>query len=477
MRNLTQSTAWRAIGACLAALCLASGLLADVIVLKNGRRIAASSVREIGGKVTGETAAGTITLPASLVDRIEHDGASDSPADSLRWGRPQGSSEAGAEPQAANADGVDPAFLQRARREADSGDAAARIRAAQLESAAGLFEFGRGNLDEALTHAERALAYQPDSPSLLLDIAYLRLRRAEYGAALEYLQRASKVAPDSAAVAKLTGWAYYGLNRLASAVEAWTRAQQLQPDDEVAAALAKTKRDLEVEREFREDGSEHFVLKYDGKSAPELARGILRELESDFQSIATTLNYDPTERIGILLYTNQTFADITRAPSWVGALNDGRIRIPVQGLTAVTPALARVLRHELTHSVVVGKTRGRCPVWLQEGVAQWMEGSQVTGSMAARLLSLYDQHEEPSLMLLEGSWMKFDSAFAGNAYGWSLAVVESLVRAGGASDIERLLDRVAIDPTTESAVRSSLHLDYAGLSRFTAEYLRKNYPR
>ena len=121
---------------------------------------------------------------------------------------------AGAEPQAANADGVDPAFLQRARREADSGDAAARIRAAQLESAAGLFEFGRGNLDEALTHAERALAYQPDSPSLLLDIAYLRLRRAEYGAALEYLQRASKVAPDSAAVAKLTGWAYYGLNRL-----------------------------------------------------------------------------------------------------------------------------------------------------------------------------------------------------------------------------------------------------------------------
>ena len=148
----------------------------------------------------------------------------------------------------------------------------------------------------------------------------------------------------------------------------------------MAAALAKAKRDLEVEREFREDGSEHFVLKYDGKSAPELARGILRELESDFQSIATTLNYDPTERIGILLYTNQTFADITRAPSWVGALNDGRIRIPVQGLTAVTPALARVLRHELTHSVVVGKTRGRCPVWLQEGVAQWMEGSQVTGS-------------------------------------------------------------------------------------------------
>jgi hypothetical protein len=97
--------------------------------------------------------------------------------------------------------------------------------------------------------------------------------------------------------------------------------------------------------------------------------------------------------------------------------------------------------------------------------------------MAAKLLSLYDQHEEPSLTLLEGSWMKFDREFAGNAYGWSLAVVESLARAGGASDIERLLERVAVDANTESALRSSLRLDYAGLARFAAEYLRKNYPR
>jgi tetratricopeptide (TPR) repeat protein len=464
--------------ACCAAVCLASGALADVIILKNGRRITASNVKEAGEKISGETPAGTITLPASLVDHIERDGAGGSPADAIRWGRPQSTSEAAARTQpAGSSEGVDPALLRRASREAESGSPAAKTRAAELESATAAFEFGRGNLDDALAHAERALAYQPDSPSLLLDIAYFHLRRGEYGAALESLQRARKAAPDSAEVAKLTGWAYYGLNRLAPAVEEWKRAQQIQPDDEVAAALAKAERDLEAEREFREDGSEHFVLKYDGKAAPDLARGILRQLESDFQSVTTTLNYDPAERIGILLYTNQAFADITRAPSWVGAINDGRIRIPVQGLSAVTPALARVLRHELTHSLVVGKTRGRCPVWLQEGVAQWTDGSQLTGGAAAKLLALYDAHEEPSLMLLESSWMKFDSEFAGNAYAWSLAVVESLARAGGASDIERLLERVAVDANTESALRSSLRLDYAGLARFAAEYLRKNYPR
>ena len=35
----------------------------------------------------------------------------------------------------------------------------------------------------------------------------------------------------------------------------------------------------------------------------------------------------------MVLYTQQAFADITRAPGWVGALNDGRIRVPVQGLS------------------------------------------------------------------------------------------------------------------------------------------------
>jgi len=60
----------------------------------------------------------------------------------------------------------------------------------------------------------------------------------------------------------------------------------------------------------------------------------------------------------------------------VGALNDGRIRVPVQGLTQLTPALSLVLKHELTHSFVRQKTRAAAPTWVQEGIAQWMEGKR-----------------------------------------------------------------------------------------------------
>jgi tetratricopeptide (TPR) repeat protein len=475
MRPLIRVLGWPAIVACCAALCFASAGHADVIILKNGRRITAVNVKEAGDKISGETPAGTISLPASMVDHVERNSAEadSSPAATLRWSQPAGAGEADAE----RADAVDPAQLQRLRREAAGGDAAAVARAAAVESATGALEFARGNLDEALVHAQRALAYDATSTPRLLDVAYFQLRLGEYGSALESLQRARKTAPESADVAKLTGWAYYGLNRLAPAVEEWTRSQKIHPDDDVAAALAKAERDLQAEREFREDGSEHFVLKYDGASAPELAHGILRELEGDFQSVSATLNYSPSERIGVLLYTTQAFADITHARSWVGALNDGRIRIPVQGLAAVTPQLAQELRHELTHSLVGGKTRGRSPVWLQEGIAQWIDGTQITPAGAAKLLSMYDRHEDPSLTLLEGSWMKFDSDLASNAYAWSLAIVESLAHAGGPSDIEHLLERVATDASTEAAVRSSLGFDYAGLSRFAADYLRRHYAR
>jgi tetratricopeptide (TPR) repeat protein len=468
------------IAACCLGVCFAAAGSADVIVLKNGRRIEVVNVREAEGTISGETPAGTVTLPASMVERIERSAGGSSPAADLRWGPPRAevASEAGSGAQpVARGSSVDLELLARIRREAVNGDAAAVARAAGAESAASAFEFNRGNLDEALVHAERALAFGPAQETLLLNVAYLRLRRAEYGTALSFLERVRRVAPDSPEAAKLSGWAYFGLNRLPQAVEEWRRSQRLRPDGDVATALAKAERDLEAERGFRENGSEHFVLRYDGAAAPELARGILRQLEDDFRSVSADLDYRPAEPVAILLYTNQAFADITRAPAWVGAVNDGRIRIPVQGLASVTPALARVLRHELTHSLIAGKTRGRCPVWLQEGVAQWMDGSRVGPATAASLVSLYDGHQDPSLASLEGSWMSLPNDFVGTAYAWALAVVESLVHAGGPNDIERLLERVANEPAAEAALRGALRLDYAALNRSTAEYLRSNYLR
>src|SRR5437660_2481667 len=41
----------------------------------------------------------------------------------------------------------------------------------------------------------------------------------------------------------------------------------------------------------------------------------------------------------VTLYTQKQFFNITEAPSWAGGLNDGKLRIPIQGVTSMTPEL------------------------------------------------------------------------------------------------------------------------------------------
>jgi acylphosphatase len=248
----------------------------------------------------------------------------------------------------------------------------------------------------------------------------------------------------------------------------------LAPDPQVERALAKAERDNREEGNYRENESSHFTLRYSGEAEPELAREILRALEIHFAAIESELNFTPPDSIGVILYTQQAFSDITRAPGWVGALNDGRIRVPVQGLTSLTPELSRVLKHELTHSFIQQKTHGRAPTWVQEGLAQWTEGQRSRGN-ASVLVQVYDEKQAMALGQMEGSWMQLSGPIAGYAYAWALANVEYIIQADGMGDVERILNRIAEGSSTEAAVQEVLHSNYEDLAQATVVYLRKNY--
>jgi len=473
-----------------AALCLVAAApgaaSADTIYLKNGRKITADHVVQRNGQVSYETSAGQMSLPESIVDRVvlgaapleSNAGTPSDKAANLPIAPPNafGPSSNDESANAAVHDGsIDLGLLDKLESEATANPSATAVkRVVAAESTAAQFEISVGDFGHAADHYAVGLRFDPDNLGLLLEAAYLHLRLSEYSAALDLLDRARRIDSNSVDAAKLSGWAYYGLNRVADAVAEWKRALELKPDAEVEHALEKAERDAQEEASYREGETLHFRLLYNGSAAPDLARDVLRTLESEFDEISATLNYVPPEPIGVVLYTNQAFMDITRAPSWVGALNDGRIRVPVEGLTTVTDELARVLKHELTHSFVGQKTGGRCPVWLQEGIAQYMEGKR-SRSAAAFLSSAYDQHMDFSLASYETSWMNLPKDTASKAYAWSLAVVESIVSEDGMDDIGRILDRIDAGSSTEDAIHAVLHDSYADLMQSTVQYLRKAY--
>jgi tetratricopeptide (TPR) repeat protein len=470
--------------ATLAILCVCVPMAtADTIVLKNGRRIVALTVAEDGDKVRYQTFAGELSLPKSIVDHIERgiatplpDSLSAAAAANVKITPPSVAASAAIEKGAVHDDAIDREYLAKVEGEARSATPGTKEVAALALHSAAQFELSRGDTEHALVDERRALTYAPEDPTILMNVAYLHLRRSEYKTSLDYLERARAAAPDNPDVAKLAGWAYYGMNKLDQAVADWRRAYALRPDAEVQRALAKALRDKQEEENYRENESSHFTLRYSGAAEPDLAREMLRALEGHFSAIESELNFTPPDAIGVILYTDQAFADITRAPGWVGALNDGRIRVPVQGLKTLTPELSRVLKHELTHSFIQQKTHGRAPTWIQEGIAQWMEGKR-SGGNAAALVQVYDEKQALTLGQLEGSWMNMPADVANYSYAWALANIEFILQSDGMGDIDRILSLIAEGSSTEAAIREVLHDGYDDLMFATKNYLSKNYGR
>jgi tetratricopeptide (TPR) repeat protein len=459
----------------------ASCASADVIVLKNGNRIVGMNVTADGDRVTYLTAAGQLSIPKSIVARIERDDFSFSSGSSSSIPPPVSTPEikpaAGYEEvtqKTVHDGGVDYAYIERLESDARTGSPETANKVAAARYAAAQFFLSKGATDSAIEQYRQGLEFAPNNFGLLMNLAALYLRESQFSEALNPLQQAREVSPNSADVYKLMGWAYYGANKTGEAIEAWKQAVLLRADPDVVEALKKAEHDQSVESDYREGETAHFDLKYYGGAAPDLARGILSALENDYNDLESQLDYTPPEQIGVILYTGQAFADITRAPSWVGALNDGRIRIPVQGLTSVTPQLARELKHELTHSFVGQKTHYRAPTWLQEGLAQWMEGSR-SGAYASFLVDSSKNGTLPSLASLDGSWIGYSGESASVAYAWSLAVIESIIDRGGIGDINRLLDAMASAPSPQDAVQQSLNVSYDELQQQAVDYLNRAY--
>ncbi len=478
-------------------LFMAESAWADTIVLKSGQRISATNVTVEGDRVYYEAASGRTSVAKSEVERIElgdplnagskSDAASPAPADlpPLVPRVEVSGSNAGAARAAVRDGAVDGNYLARLEDEARSGGAPAVTRLAVAYDSAALFEFKRGNMEQALYYLRHGVDAAPEHTSLWLNLGRLQLRRGEYSVALDSLERAQQLAPNNADAALLLGLAYHRTNHLDRTVEEWRRAQLLRPSLGLQGEIARAARELEEERAFRAEESNHFALRYSGSATAMFLPGeVLRVLESHFRDLETQLNFTPPETIAVILYTDQAFSDITGMPSWAGAANDGRIRVPVHGLASVDDRLSRTLKHELTHSFLYQKTGGLCPTWLHEGMAQWMAGDRskktaiaLAGAIEKRQARAQNSGDTAvAAGPLEGQWGQLSTDQAEVLYMLSLAMVETIIGTNGMGDIERLLDAIPAQPSIEAALRSTLGMDYAALQKQTAAYLRRTYP-
>jgi hypothetical protein len=273
----------------------------------------------------------------------------------------------------------------------------------------------------------------------------------------------------------MLGFVQFASDHTADAIRAWKKSLKLRPDATISQYLARAERESSAESDFSQHESSHFNLHFEGKQTSEsFRRDLLATLESDYDDLVRDLGFSPHNTIIVTLYTEQAFFDVTRAPSWVGAVNDGKLRIPISGVNTMTSELAHVLKHELAHSFVRQMSAGRCPAWLHEGIAQLEEGRS-SASYGRLLAQVFGAEREIPYNMLEGGFIQFSSQEATLAYAESLAAAEYLRDTYGMSDLPRILERLAQGSSTEAALRSTVHADYRQLRDELARWLKDKY--
>ncbi|HXP15891.1 MAG TPA: hypothetical protein VN868_02235 [Terriglobales bacterium] len=452
---------------------------AEVIHLKNGRTIYADQVRENGAHLQYDVGEDSYAIPKSVVDHIEAGGI-----------RPQRSSSAGGGesrdlPSFTPADNlqneaeITERIILEGKVDADALAALERQGNTRASAAgyfiAGKYEMEHDNFSKARSWFEAALRCEGQNPTILNYYVALLLRTGNAVEALPYAERAVRAAPGSPDTLAILGYAQFAADRNRDAIRTWKRSLAIRPDAQVQKYLEKAERDASVQSDFTQKESSHFTMRYEGGQTPEsLRRDLISTLESHYADLVRDLGVAPRGSIAVILYTDQTFFDVTQSPSWAGAVNDGKLRIPVNGMSSVTPELSRVLKHELAHSFINQASAGHCPQWLNEGVAQAVEPKSLS-SRGRRLAELFKAQQEIPFNALEGSFMRFSPMEAILAYDESLAAVQFISDTYGMSDVQRILERLGQGNSSEAALRATIHDDYGQLQREVGKYLVSKY--
>lgn len=127
--------------------------------------------------------------------------------------------------------------------------------------------------------------------------------------------------------------------------------------------------------ELNLEASDHFRLEFEGHPSRNDVLEALSVLEVAYDSLSRLFDFRPENKMRLVLYQSTEYQGIGPRPDWVGAVFDGKLRVPVN-VMQYREVYRPMLFHELTHAFVRSMTRAKVPLWLNEGLAQVVDASR-----------------------------------------------------------------------------------------------------
>lgn len=329
--------------------------------------------------------------------------------------------------------------------------------AAHVAGRSGWDALREGRHQDAAAAFAAAIDAEPRDPSLHLGAGLAAFLLGQSTTARHSLERALAMAPSLTPASLLLADILYRGSDIEGAIRVYEAALQYAPVDKTLhARLEALRREAALHESYFASHGAHFTVLFEGPADEALASRAVEILEAAYWRVSTALAMYPEQTITVVLYTQEQFRDLTRAPQWAAASYDGRMRVPVRGTAADSRELERVLIHEFTHALVQSVAPRGVPRWLHEGLAVVFEpdgaewGHRQLASSTRRL----------PLGGLGDSFATLSTADARLAYAQSAAIVGTLFERGGAAAIGAVLQDIARGDAFAAAFERHFFMTY-----------------
>jgi tetratricopeptide (TPR) repeat protein len=326
-------------------------------------------------------------------------------------------------------------------------------------------------LEKALALDRRNETYKQNLAMVYLSHAFELSQERRSSGYTSYMHRDAKKLAEKAirndrklvAAYVLLGDIEYENQRLLQAKSAWSRAQSLDSSQAgIKERMKKLKAEYSIERQFDRTGNSYFDLRYQENINRSAASELAKTLNQARRDVGRDLNYRPRHKIVVLIYSEESFAKVRSGPDWVGGIYDGKIRVPLPNHAAGLASVKPILYHEYTHAVIHDMTDNQCPVWLNEGIAEYEESKLRTPSLELLRIAARINRLVP-LADLDDGFQSPDHKVAGLAYQQSYSIVYFLAKKYGFYRVRRLLEELGKSVSFEDALKQEFRLSVTQL--------------
>lgn len=317
----------------------------------------------------------------------------------------------------------------------------------------------------------------PLSAAFAEPTAYQQALAAFHGRRLEeayrLAQQAVEETPGNPEAHFLLGQLHYLRQELREAQRCWEKALALSPDrNDIRAQLEKLKEEKALEEDLARGDAHPFVVRFaKGQIPVDLSRlkALLREAH---RKIGQPFQHFLTHRLTVLLYSAEDFERVKRLSHPVAGLYDGKIRLPLAPGPSGGQELTRILWHEYTHAVVHDLAKGRCPLWLNEGIAKAQE-DRVQPVEVELARAAFTQRRLPSW---DSLWAgRYEADTLALYYQVSYLVVAYLVQRWSWLQLKQLLVRLGEGASIQQALARTYLQDPAALEAQWRRWLEQRW--